>query len=72
MSDTNNLRLVVRVRDNTAIRMREIRNGDRFRVETDDPDDHLYGKGGTVFTARADAHQDESGVWGVQIDEGIV
>ena len=51
-----------------TVRMSELRKGDRFRMETSDPEDHLFERGAIIYTAASDAMLSE-GVWGVQIEE---
>jgi uncharacterized protein YodC (DUF2158 family) len=56
--ESNALRTIVRLDGDSAetiVRMDKLVKGDRFRIETDDPEDHLFGKGDEVWVARGDA-----------------
>lgn len=44
----------------------ELRKGDSFRIETDEPEDHLYGQQKQVWYATADPTKPEGGVWMVR------
>lgn len=70
MSDTETaLRTTIRVNaDGTETvlgSMGELRKGDRFRIEADDEQDHLYEQGHVVWTAD-DTPTQRDGVWGLQ------
>jgi len=52
-------------REERRMRMRDLAMGDLFRVETDDPEDHLYGSR-QVFEALSEPYE-EKGVWGIDV-----
>ena len=56
-----------------TIEMEELRKGDRFRLVTDDPEDHLFEQGHVVYVAASDSVCNATGVWGVQVEftEGV-
>lgn len=49
----------------TTVRMRELAMGQRFRIETDGPDDHLVGQR-HIYEALSEPYQMD-GVWGVDV-----
>lgn len=52
-------------REERRVRMSDLAMGDLFRVETDDPEDHLCGSQ-QVFEALSEPYE-EKGVWGVDV-----
>ena len=64
----DNLRRCFRITDKgeESVQMRQLLAGDRFRLETDDEEDHIYGKDDVSYTALSNAAE-RGGVWGVSV-----
>lgn len=72
MTATRTKRQVILVRENNhglreerRVRMRDLVMGDFFRIETDDPEDHLFGSR-EVFEALSEPYK-EKDVWGIDV-----
>jgi hypothetical protein len=67
---TSDLRKIFKVGPDgeVQVRMKDLKKGDKFRIETDDPTDHLFGKKTVVYTAATDGTTDAQGRGSVALE----